>query len=174
MMIAIIIPLNIWFVWEYNHAARPLPLVPLSLPNRHGLSMKYCCFSIFKAITAWIKQDDVIIEWCHTRTHNNRVSIDFYVTYSKYACLNNIYLEPSSVKKVANEHTRVYIKTNVHGCPILSISPALLQLTIGAMPLNGIRHHTAVIRDDYMLPITLFTFWLIEHYLVSKSGIVSM
>jgi hypothetical protein len=45
------------------------------------------------------------------RTHNNRVlSIDFYVTYSKYACLYNTYLKPSSEKKVANEHMRVYIK----------------------------------------------------------------
>jgi hypothetical protein len=37
-------------------------------------------------------------DWLQPITHNNRVSINFYVTYSKYMCLNNRCLKPSSVK----------------------------------------------------------------------------
>jgi hypothetical protein len=42
-----------------------------------------------------------LIAWHWTgvpRAHNNRVSIDFYVTHSKYTCVNNRYMKPSSVK----------------------------------------------------------------------------
>jgi hypothetical protein len=57
------------------------------------------------------------------RTHNNRVTFCFYVTYSGYACPDDIYLKPSSAQKLGNEHPRICINMNILACTRLSSSP---------------------------------------------------